>query len=137
MVDDNNYKVILFDGVCNLCNSTINFVIKKDKRNIFKFATLQSETGQTLLNKLKIDSLETDSIVLVDGEKSYVKSTAALKIARNLSGVYPLLYAFLILPKFIRDRIYDYVAKNRYKWFGKKDSCMLPTPELEAKFLDS
>ncbi len=137
MVDDNNYKIILFDGVCNLCNSTINFVIKKDKRNIFKFATLQSETGQTLLNKLKIDSLETDSIVLVDGEKSYVKSTAALKIARNLSGVYPLLYAFLILPKFIRDRIYDYVAKNRYKWFGKKDSCMLPTPELEAKFLDS
>ena len=133
---DKNHKIILFDGICNLCNSTINFVIKRDKQNMFKFATLQSETGQSLLSEFKIDRTETDSIVLIDGKKSYVKSTAALHIAKNLSGVYPLLFGFLILPRFIRDRLYDYVAKNRYKWFGKKESCMAPTPELKAKFLD-
>jgi|SRR5690554_1906562 len=134
---DKDYKIILFDGICNLCNSTINFVIKRDKQNMFKFATLQSDTGQSLLSEFKIDRTETDSIVLIDGKKSYVKSTAALHIAKNLSGALPLLFGFLILPRFIRDRLYDYIAKNRYKWFGKKESCMIPTPELKAKFIDN
>ena len=134
---DKDHKIILFDGICNLCNSTINFVIKRDKQNMFKFATLQSDTGQSLLSEFKIDRTETDSIVLIDGKKSYVKSTAALHIAKNLSGAFPLLFGFLILPRFIRDRLYDYIAKNRYKWFGKKESCMIPTPELKAKFIDN
>lgn len=133
---DKDHKIILFDGICNLCNSTINFVIKRDRKNKFKFATLQSKTGQALLSEFKIDRSETDSIVLIDGKKSYVKSTAALHIAKGLSGAFPLLFGLLILPRFIRDRLYDYVAKNRYKWFGKKESCMVPTPELKAKFLD-
>ena len=129
------HKIILFDGVCNLCNGAINFVIKRDKGNIFKFAALQSEIGQTLLSKFKIDTSKVDSIILIDGEKCYVKSSAALRISKHLSSGYPLLYGFLILPKFIRDAVYDYIARNRYKWFGKKESCMIPTPELKEKFL--
>lgn len=135
MKESKSHKVILFDGVCNLCNGAINFVIKKDKRNVFKFAALQSETGIMLLSKYKIDTSKVDSIILVDGENCYVKSSAALRIAKDLSGGYPLLYGFLILPRFIRDAVYDYIARNRYKWFGKKESCMIPTPELKSKFL--
>lgn len=126
-----NQKIILFDGVCNLCNDAVNFVIKRDKKNLFKFATLQSEHAQDF----GMDPTKMDSIILVDGEKQYSKSSAALHIAKHLSGGYPLLYAFMILPRFIRDWVYDYIAKNRYKWFGKKESCMIPTPELQEKFL--
>lgn len=129
------HKIILFDGVCNLCNGAINFVIKRDKKDIFQFATLQSEIGQELLSKFKIDTSKVDSIILIDGENCYVKSSAALGISKHLSGGYPLLYGFLILPKFIRNNVYDYIARNRYKWFGKKESCMIPTPELKEKFL--
>lgn len=129
------HKVILFDGVCNLCNTSVTFVIKRDKTDTFRFATLQEEPGKSLLEKHAIDPSETDSIILVDGEKAYTKSTAALKIARHLGGGYPLLYGFMIVPKFIRNWVYDYVAKNRYKWYGKKESCMIPTPALRSKFL--
>lgn len=124
-------KIILFDGVCNLCNDTVNFVIKKDKRNVFKFATLQSQFAEGF----GFDPKKMDSIILIDGNKHYSKSTAALHIAKNLSGAYPLLFGFIILPKFFRDWVYNYIAKNRYKWFGKKESCMIPTPELQDKFL--
>ncbi len=130
-----SHKIILFDGVCNLCNGAINFVIKKDKKNIFKFAPLQSEIGEALLSKFQIDTSNVDSIILVDGENYYAKSSAALRISKELYGGYPLLYGFIILPRFIRDLVYDYIAKNRYKWFGKKESCMIPTPELKEKFL--
>ena len=130
-----NYKIILFDGVCNLCNGAVTFVIKRDKKNMFKFAALQSEAGQHLISKYNIDTSKVDSIILIDREKFYSKSSAALHIAKNLSGAYPLLFGFMIVPKFIRNWIYDYVAKNRYKWFGKKESCMIPTPELKEKFL--
>ena len=126
-----NSKIILFDGVCNLCNGAVNFVIKRDKKNVFKFATLQSDHAE----EFGFDLTKMDSIILIDGDKNYSKSSAALHIARHLSGAYPLLYAFMILPKFIRDWVYDYIAKNRYKWFGKKESCMIPTPELQDKFL--
>jgi predicted DCC family thiol-disulfide oxidoreductase YuxK len=131
----NDHKIILFDGVCNLCNGAVNFVIERDKKKVFKFAALQSEIGQELTSKFNIDTLKVDSIILIDGEKHYEKSTAALRIARELSGAYPLLYGFMVLPGFLRNAVYDYIARNRYKWFGKKESCMIPTPELKSRFL--
>jgi predicted DCC family thiol-disulfide oxidoreductase YuxK len=128
-------KIILFDGVCNLCNRSVTYVIQRDKKDVFRFAALQEAAGQALIATHGIDTSQTDSVILVDGEKVYVKSTAALKIARHLGGGYPLLYGFMIVPNFIRNWVYDYIAKNRYKWYGKKESCMIPTPELKAKFL--
>jgi predicted DCC family thiol-disulfide oxidoreductase YuxK len=135
MEGPNDKKIILFDGVCNLCNSSIIFVIKHDPKDLFRFAPLQSDIGKLLMEKHQIDPQETDSIILVDQEKAYTKSSAALRVSRHLSGGYPLLAIFLIIPVFLRNLVYDYIAKNRYKWYGKKDSCMIPTPELKAKFL--
>ncbi|HBR55402.1 MAG TPA: thiol-disulfide oxidoreductase [Flavobacteriaceae bacterium] len=135
MNQQKQHKIILFDGVCNLCNNSVTFVIKRDTKDVFRFTALQEEPGQTLIKKHGIDPAETDSIILVSGDKAYTKSTAALKIACHLGGGYPLLYAFMIVPKFIRNWVYDYVAKNRYRWYGKKESCMIPTPELRSKFL--
>lgn len=129
------YKILLFDGVCNLCNSSINFVIKHDKNDVFRFTALQEEPGKSLLKQYSIDPKDTDSIVLIENGKAYVKSSAALKAAKHLDGGWPLLYGFIIIPAFIRNVVYDFIAKNRYKWYGKKDSCMIPTPELKAKFL--
>lgn len=129
------HKIILFDGVCNLCNSSVNFVIQRDKNDLFRFGALQEEPGKSIIKKYAIDPSKTDSIILISNNKAYTKSTAALKIARHLGGGYPLLYVFMIIPRFIRNWVYDYVAKNRYKWYGKKDSCMIPTPELKSKFL--
>lgn len=135
MKEIKEHKILLFDGVCNLCNSSVNFVIKHDNNNVFRFAALQEEPGKSLLNKYNINPKDTDSIVLIENGKAYVKSTAALRAARHLSGGWPLLYGFIIIPAFIRNVVYDVIAKNRYKWYGKKDSCMIPTPELKAKFL--
>lgn len=130
-----SHKIILFDGVCNLCNSSINFIIKKDPKNVFKFTALQSEIGQQYIETFNIDPSKTDSIILIDGDKHYIKSSAALTIAKSLKGGYPLLYGFMVVPRFIRNWVYDYIAKNRYQWYGKKESCMIPTPELKSKFL--
>ncbi|MES2734060.1 MAG: thiol-disulfide oxidoreductase DCC family protein [Bacteroidota bacterium] len=131
---------ILFDGVCNFCNATINYIIDHDKAGKFVFAPLQSEVGQQLLaahhyeaNKLSDDRLR--SVVLIKDGKAYEKSDAALEIARNLAGLWPLLYGFKIVPRFIRDFFYDLVARNRYRWFGKQESCRLPTPEMRQRFL--
>ncbi len=130
-------KVILFDGVCNLCNSSVNQVIKRDKNNVFLFIALQSKTGQKILDHLKIDTLETDSIILFDPKKGhYIKSEAVLKITKEFSGFWKLLQIFTIFPTSFNNVFYDFIAKNRYKWYGKKESCMIPTPELKAKFLD-
>ena len=134
MNTESKHKIILFDGVCNLCNTSINFVIKNDKKRVFRFAPIQTNFGKTTLKKYHINTKDTDSIILIDEDKNYIKSTAALYIAKELSGAYPLLFCFMIVPKFIRNWIYDFVAKNRYKWFGKKVSCMIPTPELKDKF---
>lgn len=134
-MDTLNKKTILFDGVCNLCNGSVVFIIKRDKKDLFRFAAIQSDEGQELIKKHKIDTSKVDSILLIDGERYFSKSTAALKIARHLSGGYPLLYGFMILPRFFRNWVYDIIARNRYKWFGKKESCMIPTPELKSKFL--
>ncbi len=130
-----NHKIILFDGICNLCNASINFVIKRDKKDAFRFAALQSEIGQKYILEFNIDPNETDSIILIDNDKCYVKSTAALYISKSLSGAYPLLFGFIIVPRFFRNWAYDFVAKNRYRWYGKKESCMIPTEELKEKFL--
>ncbi|HLS29591.1 MAG TPA: thiol-disulfide oxidoreductase DCC family protein [Flavobacteriaceae bacterium] len=129
-------KIILFDGVCNLCMKSVQFVIKRDKNDLFRFASLQSELGQELTESFGIDKDQVDSIVLTDSTgKYYVKSAAALHIAKDLPG-YRWMKGFLYLPKFLRDPVYELIAKNRYKWFGKKEECMIPTPELKAKFLD-
>ncbi|MFD1095941.1 thiol-disulfide oxidoreductase DCC family protein [Salegentibacter chungangensis] len=132
-----NKKIVLFDGVCNLCNGAVNFIIKHDKEDVFRFASLQSEIGQKLVAERGINPEIMDSIILIEpGVAYYKKSTAALEISRNLSGGYSLLKNLLILPEGFRDLVYDLIANNRYKWFGKKESCMIPTPELQAKFLD-
>ncbi len=131
----NKHKIILFDGVCNLCNATVNFVIKRDKKDRFRFAALQSEYGKSIVLKFDVDTSQTDSIILVDNDTCFVKSTAALHISKSLSGAYPLFFIFIIIPAFIRNWVYDFIARNRYKWFGKKESCMIPTPALKDKFL--
>lgn len=130
-------QLILFDGVCNLCNSSVLYVIKNDTKNLFLFAPLQGEIGQEIINAFNIDVLETDSILLFDpkAHRIYSKSTAALRIAKQLKFPNKLMSIFFIVPTSIRNWIYDYIARNRYKWFGKKDACMIPTPELQAKFM--
>ena len=131
-----NKKIILFDGVCNLCNSAVQFIIERDKKDIFRFVALQSDLGLEICNYIGIDPKITDSIILYEpGIAYYYKSEAALKIASQLDGFYSFLGSFNFLPKKIKDSIYDYIAKNRYKWYGKKEDCMIPTPELKAKFL--
>ncbi len=134
---DEGKKIILFDGICNLCNNTINFVIKHDRKDIFRYASLQSDMGKKLVEDRNIDTSKLDSILLIDPKVAYYyKSSAALHIAKQLSGLYPILFILIVLPKFFRDWIYDGIARNRYKWFGKKESCMIPTPELKSLFID-
>ena len=130
-------KIILFDGVCNLCNSAVQYVIRHDKKDVFRFATLQGPTGLQFIHERQIDTSKIDSIILVDpGIAYYVKSSAAIKIGREFGGGYKLLAIFEWLPRGFRDWIYDLIAKRRYRWFGKKETCMIPTPELKIKFLD-
>lgn len=131
----NSQKIILFDGVCNLCNSTVQKVIENDYKNQFKFASLQSEFGQEFLKKNDLSTEEFNSIILVDGNKYFNKSDAALHIGKELKGIYKLSRLLFIFPKFIRDFVYDIISRNRYKWFGKQESCWLPTPDLQEKFL--
>ncbi|PZX92659.1 thiol-disulfide oxidoreductase [Flavobacterium aquariorum] len=132
-----NKKIILFDGVCNLCNSAVQFVIKHDKKDTFRFVALQSELGQEILAYIGIDAKNIDSIVLYEpGIAYYYKSDAALQIARSLGGIFSFGTALKVIPTGIRNYLYDYIAKNRYDWYGKKESCMIPTPELKIKFLE-
>lgn len=132
-----NKKIILFDGICNLCNSAVLKVIKNDTKNSFVFAAIQSKSGKEILQYLNIDLKKTDSIVLYEPGVSYdIKSTAALHIMSDFGGIWNVTQLFWIFPERFRDIIYDFIAKNRYNWFGKKDNCMIPTPALNAKFLD-
>jgi predicted DCC family thiol-disulfide oxidoreductase YuxK len=132
-----NKKIILFDGVCNLCNTAVQFVIKHDKKDLFRFVALQSDLAPSIIKHIGIDTQNIDSIILYEpGVAYYVKSEAALEIAKYLSGGLALLTVFKVLPSALSNSIYDYVAKNRYKWFGKKEHCMIPTPELKSKFLE-
>lgn len=130
-------QIILFDGVCNLCNGAIQFIIKHDRADIFRYAALQNEIGKQLVSERNIDTSKVDSIVLIDpGVAYYTKSTAALEIGKRLKGYRTLSSLLLWIPRPIRDIVYDFIARNRYKWYGKKEECMVPTPELRAKFLD-
>lgn len=135
MADSSEAPVILFDGVCNLCNSSVQFVIERDKKKQFRFASLQSDYGQEQQKKYGLLDKNVDSIVLIENGKAYIKSTAALRIAKRLGGLYPLAYGFIIIPAFLRNIVYDFIARNRYKWFGKQESCWLPTPDLKSRFL--
>jgi predicted DCC family thiol-disulfide oxidoreductase YuxK len=128
--------VILFDGVCNLCNTGIQSIIKKDKKRKFRFASLQGEKGQSLLREFNLTDNNLDSFVLIEGDKAYTRSTAALRIAKITGGFWKILYGLIIVPRFMRDAVYNLIARNRYRWFGRKDECMIPTPELRDRFLD-
>lgn len=126
---------VLFDGVCNFCNASVNFVIERDKAGYFKFAPLQSEIGEELAAKHGVDKIEIDSVIVVENDKVYTHSSAALRIARKLDGLWSLAYAFVIIPKPIRDLFYRLFAKHRYRLFGRQDACMMPTPEVRSRFL--
>jgi predicted DCC family thiol-disulfide oxidoreductase YuxK len=127
--------VILFDGVCNLCNGTVNWVISHDPGGVFQFASLQGAAGQKLLDTFQLSQAELFSVVLIQNGKAYTKSTAALLVAKQLGGKFRLLYGFIIVPAFIRDAVYNLVARNRYKWFGKKEQCMVPSASVSGRFL--
>jgi predicted DCC family thiol-disulfide oxidoreductase YuxK len=126
--------IVLFDDVCSLCNASVQFIISRDLRSVFRFASLQGETGKVLREKFGVP--EVDSLVLLENGRYYTKSSAALRICRRLAGVWKLFYIFWLVPKPLRDYIYDFVAKHRYEWFGKRDHCLIPTPDIRARFLD-
>ncbi len=127
-------SIILFDGECNFCDQSVLFIIKRDKRALFKFASIQSEVGQEIIKNYHIPP-HIDSIILVEKGICYYQSTAALKICKHLKGVWKLFYILILIPKPIRDFMYNIIARNRYKWFGKKEACILPSPEIRKRFL--
>ena len=134
-MDNPNQNILLFDGVCNLCNGLVRFIIKRDKEGKFKFTSLQSEPGQQLLERFGLSKNEFESFVLIWGDQYYLKSTAALKTLRELGGPWKIFYVFIWIPRPLRDFLYDIIAKSRYKVFGKRETCMIPTPESNARFL--
>jgi predicted DCC family thiol-disulfide oxidoreductase YuxK len=127
--------ILLFDGVCNLCNASVNFIIDRDPRGRIRFASLQSETGQKLLERFELPTSDFDTMVLVEGDRCYRRSTAGLRVARRLRQPWPLLYGLIIVPRPLRDAVYRLVAHNRYRWFGQNEACRVPTPELRERFL--
>ena len=134
-----SHSIILFDGLCNFCDASVQFIIDRDPQEVFRFAPLQSPLGQALLVQFKIDRMSTDSVVLIDTRRNraYTKSTAGLHIAKQLSLPWPFTVVLFAIPAALRDVFYDWFARYRYRWFGKKDACRLPTPELRARFVDS
>ncbi len=128
--------VVLFDGVCNLCSSTVQFIVKHDKKKQFRFASLQSPFGQEVMKHFGLNTTELNSFILLENNKIYTRSSGALRVAKKLDGLYGWLYAFIIVPPFIRNGVYNYIAKHRYKWYGKKDACWVPTPVLRSLFWD-
>ncbi|MFT4668417.1 MAG: putative DCC family thiol-disulfide oxidoreductase YuxK [Patescibacteria group bacterium] len=130
------HPILLFDGVCNLCNQSVQFVIRKDPAGLIHFAALQSEQGKALLQKHKLSPDSLDTVVLVMNGKAYTRSSAALQVLRLLGLPWSLLSVFLFLPKGFRDFVYNYIAKNRYRWFGREESCMMPSPDLKNRFLN-
>ena len=134
-MDSNKNPILLFDGYCNLCNNSVQFILKHEKNTDLVFTSLQSEAGISLLKQYNINPLNLDSLVFIKNNKFHTKSSAALLLTPYLKGLYPLLYSLLIIPPFIRNTVYDYIARNRYKWYGKAESCMMPTKELMNRFL--
>lgn len=131
-----NKPIVLFDGVCNLCDRSVQFIIRRDRNKRFLFASLQGKKGHELLRHFNLPVNDFHSFILVEGDKIYTRSTGALRILRELGGGWKLLYGLIILPRFIRDAVYNWVARNRYKWYGRKEECPVPTPELRERFLD-
>jgi predicted DCC family thiol-disulfide oxidoreductase YuxK len=129
------HPIVFFDGVCNLCAGSVQFLLRHDRKGIFHFCSLQSKAANQLLNSQDADPLQLKTLALLEKERLYTRSTAVLRIARKLGGAWPLLYAGMIIPRFIRDSLYDWVAANRYRWFGKKESCWLPQPEWSERFI--
>jgi predicted DCC family thiol-disulfide oxidoreductase YuxK len=129
------HPILLFDGVCNLCNSTVQFVIRQDKHAVFRFASLQSDIGQALLHEHKVTENNLNSVILIYGGRYYAYSNAVLEMLRLLGGFWQMAYVFKMIPTFLRDPIYRFVAANRYRWFGKQESCWLPTAALRERFL--
>ena len=129
-------SIILFDGVCNLCNGFVNFIIKRDRKNHFHFGSLQSAKGQELLRLHHYKATDLSTVVLLENGHMFIQSSAVLRIATRLGGVWILLKVFYIIPAFIRDPVYSLVARHRYRLFGQRDACMIPTPELNSRFID-
>jgi predicted DCC family thiol-disulfide oxidoreductase YuxK len=129
-------NILLFDGVCNLCNKMVQFIIKRDPKARFQFASLQSEPGQLLLKKLKLPMTGFNTFVLITENKYYVKSSAVLQVLKRLGGIWKLFYVFVLIPVFIRDFIYNAISKSRYRVFGKRETCMIPGPGIKERFLD-
>lgn len=128
-------KIILFDGVCNLCDNSVQFIIKHDAKDVFRFASLQSEIGEQILKHIGVETKKVDSIVLyIPGEAYYFKAEAAMQIAKDLNSLLKII-SYLSFTGSVGNFVYDYIARNRYQWYGKKDACMIPTPELKSKFL--
>ena len=136
MIIIENKSIILFDGVCNLCNNSVQFIIKTDKKKRYLFTSLQSDAGRDILLQFQLENSGFNSIIFIENGKIYQRSTAILKIIRHLPYPWKLSYGLIVIPKFIRDFIYRIIARNRYKWFGKRDTCMVPTIELKNRFLD-
>jgi predicted DCC family thiol-disulfide oxidoreductase YuxK len=130
-----NLKILLFDGECNLCNSTVQFVIERDIKAVIKFTSLQSDVGKKIMQEFNISSLYISSIVFLQDGKVYYKSTAALKLFKNLNGLWKFTYLLIVVPKFIRDFVYDFIARNRIKWFGKAETCWVMTDDYKNRFL--
>ncbi len=129
-------KVILFDGVCNLCSGSVNWIIDHDKKNLFKFSALQSNYGKGIVAKYNMEGNYMDTAILLDEDDIFLGSDAVLRILKHLGGIYSLAYLFIIVPAFIRNFVYQVVSENRYRWFGKMDTCRIPTPQLKANFLE-
>lgn len=128
--------VVLFDGVCNLCNRSVQFIIKRDKKKRFLFASLQGKTGQEILRQFNLPANDFNSFLILEKNKIYTRSTGALRMLKLLGGGWKLLYGLIIVPKFIRNAVYNWIARNRYNWYGKREECMVPAPELKERFLD-
>jgi predicted DCC family thiol-disulfide oxidoreductase YuxK len=132
---DPNRPLIVFDGVCVLCNRTVDFIIQRDQRKLLRFVQLQSEAGTTIVNTLDIGDAPTASVYLIEGDNTYTKSTAVLRILRLLGGVWSTLYIFALIPRFVRDGIYDFIARHRYGWFGRTTSCRALTSDIADRFV--
>ena len=129
------HATVFFDGVCNVCNASVRFIIKRDVRRYFRFAPLQSKHGDAMQRSFGLDPEAVATLVLVENGRAYTRSTAALRIARRLGKLWPLLYALIIVPRFLRDVAYDWFARRRYRWFGKRDACMVPSKDVRDRFL--
>jgi predicted DCC family thiol-disulfide oxidoreductase YuxK len=135
-MEASSHPVVLFDGVCNLCSGSVQFLIRRDPQGRFRFASLQSAVGQRYFDELRIDRQAVDSVILIEEGRWFKESDAALRIARRLPGLWKALGVFRLVPRPLRDRAYRLIARNRYRWFGRKEACWLPTPELRERFLD-